>query len=75
MTHSLTDEIICTQGWGTCVDFGVYYDEDSLRAATDWQLEQVMKWINEYVFEHYLHAIEDMSKELAQAMRPQEDNS
>ena len=43
--------------------------------AADWQLEQVLNWLIEYIFDHSLHVIEDLPEELAQAMRPQEDHN
>ena len=82
--HPLTDDIICTQGWGTAVDFGIYYDEDSLRAATDWQLEQVIDWLKDNVSHSLLLEAADkvvlrldldwITDDLKQAMRPQENN-
>ena len=51
---------------------------DSMRTAADWQLEQVMKWLNETIFERgsCLEAV-NIPEELAEAMRPtttQENN-
>ena len=74
--HPLTDDIISTQDW-PCGDDGyeVYYDEDTLRAATDWQLEQVEKWLkdNAAVYAYQGNLLNDLRK----AMRPnttQENN-
>ena len=55
--------------------------EDAMRTAADWQLEQVMKWLDEHLT-HYSDAdylgdcesINDLEGHLKKAMRPQEDN-
>ena len=62
--------------WPRHVDQGeVLYGEDDMRAAADYQLEQVINWLIEYIFDHSLHVIEDLPEELAQSMRPtQEEN-
>ena len=59
--------------------------EDSMRSAADWQLEQVMKWLDEnlsnYTDDDYLADCEPLHKlegDLKEAMRPtktQENNS
>lgn len=80
MTHPLTDEMIEEIGWYDP-------DPDDMRAAADWQLEQVIKWLydNLYWVEEdgslrYLsgemvsidhHQIID---DLKAAMRPQEES-
>lgn len=51
---------------------------DSMRFAADWQLEQVIEWLNETIFERgsSLEAV-NIPEDLKQAMRPtttQEDN-
>ena len=45
--------------------------EDTMRTAADWQLEQVLKWLNETIFEcgSCLEAV-NIPEELAEAMRP-----
>jgi hypothetical protein len=55
--------------------------EDAMRTAADWQLEQVMKWLDEnlsnYTDDDYLGDCEPLHKlqdYLKKAMRPQEDN-
>ena len=82
--HPLTDEVI-----GKTFNFsGEYtsrwYDENDMRAAADWQLEQVIKWLkhntSKYVYNDSLgfgfdqyECLEDLQK----AMRPtttQENN-
>ena len=54
---------------------------DDMRAAADWQLEQVMKWLDEHLTNYsdadYLgscESINDLEDHLKKAMRPQEDN-
>ena len=72
MAHPLTDDI-CTD----LVSFTLESEHDyiEMRAAADWQLEQVINWLIEYIFDHSLHVIEDLPEELAQSMRPtQEEN-
>jgi len=83
MTHPLTEEIIdtfafpqydCFAGIG---EINLGFDHDDLRAAADWQLEQVLKWLNETIFERgsSFEAV-NIPEELAEAMRPttQENN-
>ena len=74
MTHPLTDEI--------CIDLGVddgdrddilWYAKD-MRAAADWQLEQVIKWLGETEFDQYYFDKIIYASDLKKAMRPQEDN-
>jgi hypothetical protein len=55
---------------------------EAMRAAADWQLEQVMKWLDEHLTNYldpdYLgscESIPDLEDHLKKAMRPQEDNS
>ena len=74
--HPLTDDIIRYDKKLGCQDIGTWiYTENDLRAAADWQLEQVIKWINEAIFEQSTcFGIESLPEELAKAMRPQEDN-
>ena len=71
MTHPLTDELI-----EEIARFDP--DADDMRAAADWQLEQVIKWLNETILERgcSFEAV-NIPEELAEAMRPtttQEDN-
>ena len=73
--HPLTDEIC-----DGLVSFFLEseYDYVEMRAAADWQLEQVLKWLNETIFERgcSLEAV-NIPEELAEAMRPtttQENN-
>lgn len=74
--HPLTDEICDSIASPYYNPYGVDYDD--LRAAADWQLEQVLKWLNKTIFERSLHEAKDLPEELAQAMRPtttQENNN
>ena len=71
MTHPLTDELI-----EEIARFDP--DADDMRAAADWQLEQVIKWLNETILERgcSFEAV-NIPEELAEAMRPtttQENN-
>ena len=76
--HPLTDDIIDTLASPQYDDFGgdiggvnTGFNYDDLRAAADWQLEQVLKWLNEIIFERgtSYEAI-NIPEELAEAMRP-----
>ena len=76
--HPLTDDIIDTLASPQYDDFGgdiggvnTGFTYDDLRAAADWQLEQVLKWLNEIIFERgtSYEAI-NIPEELAEAMRP-----
>ncbi len=77
MTHPLTDKI-CDQ-----IQDSVHpCDPENMRAAADWQLKQVMKWldknISNYTDDDYLGDCEPLHKlqdDLKKAMRPQEDKS
>jgi hypothetical protein len=65
MTHPLTDDII--------EEISVSYLKNcegvksNMRSAADWQLEQVIDWIEEY-----LTAGDVISESLKEAMRPQQ---
>lgn len=75
MTHPLTDQI--------CEELSVYQsncDDETItdmRAAADWQLEQVIEWLGDYpavadVFD--AHGIEGVIQELEEEMRLQEQD-
>jgi hypothetical protein len=57
------------------------FEEDAVRAAADWQLEQLLIWI-EFYLHRYLYVsdgvaeiyYDNLFKDLKKAMRPQEDN-
>jgi effector-binding domain-containing protein len=78
MTHPLTDDL-CHQIADTKDRPFTSIERDNMRAAydkgRDAQLEQVLNWLIEYIFDHSLHVIEDMPEELAQAMLSQEENN
>jgi len=66
--HPLTDEIIRYDKKLGCQDFGTWvYTENDLRAIADWQLEQVINWLN--TTPHY-HCPSVMAQMLQEAMRP-----
>lgn len=78
MTHPLHPKLIdALSEYKTC--------PEAMQAAADWQLEQVMKWLDEnisnYTDDDYLGDCEPLHKlegDLKKAMRPtktQEDNS
>ena len=46
MTHPLTDEIM-RKIHGNRPGYSNPFDEDDMRAAADWQLEQVIRWLDE----------------------------
>ena len=67
--HPLTDEICCDLIDDIYVDFiGI---KTYMQAAADWQLEQVLKWLNETIFEcgSSFEAV-NIPEELKEAMRP-----
>ena len=81
MNHPLTDEIC--KSIAVCYPYNNRIDiEDcghltDMRAAADWQLEQVIEWIKQghlYDLEYHTHCL-DMIADLKAAMRPQENNS
>jgi len=75
--HPLTDEIIEEIAHsGYIDDYGRYnYAADDLRAVADWQLEQVLKWLNETILERgcSFEAV-NIPEELQEAMRPQKNS-
>ena len=84
--HPLTDGIIEEIAHsGYIDDYGCYnYVADDLRAAADWQLEQVVEWLKVNLMKHdnedYVYLYDDCSnayiketellKDLQKAMRP-----
>jgi len=77
MIHPLTDDK-CRTVADSMTDFDGFPDaHDHMRAGADWQLEQVLNWINETIIERgcSFEAI-NIPEELEEAMRPttQEDN-
>ncbi len=77
MTHPLTDEI-CDQ-----IQDSIHpCDPENMRAAADWQLEQVFEWIkselgrgcylNPLGYEDHEVDVEYVLEDLEEAMRPQQ---
>ena len=73
--HPLTEELMY-KIHGDKRGYSNVYDEDDMRAAADWQLEQVIDWLR-----HNLHfmpsGVDYIIRNLLKAMRPnttQEDN-
>ena len=85
MNHPLTDETC--EDLSSCITIITAPGEldpyicpqfiaNDMRAAADWQLEQVIEWVLKvgwYLFEHPWQKHE-FTSELKEAMRPQEDN-
>jgi hypothetical protein len=77
--HPLTDDIIADIAHGGYIDdyCKYHYVENDLRAAADWQLEQVIEWMKVNLIKHGFHeGYAYLYKDLKKAMRPQqlEDN-
>ena len=73
--HPLTDDIIWSM-WSES-DRSQLAEEKLARSAADWQLEQVIEWIEEcsnYDLDFHSEC-HRMIADLKKAMRPQEDNS
>ena len=75
MNHPLTDEMM-EAIHGNRPGYSNPFDEDDMRAAADWQLEQVIEWL-ETALEYdpelantrpYIHL------DLKEAMRPQQED-
>ena len=81
MTHPLTDDTI-----QYVKKLGIWtwiYTENDLRAAADWQLEQVVDWLQNNLDERYIDDGDALAPgidaksvivELKQAMRPTQEN-
>jgi hypothetical protein len=74
MTHPLTDDFChrIAESWPPDAA-----EKDNMRSAADWQLEQVMKWLDEnlsnYTDDDYLGDLSPLYKlesDLNKAMRP-----
>jgi hypothetical protein len=74
MSHPLTDDICLAIDDNPSIAYMCFDWKKSMRAAADWQLEQVMKWLNETIFERgsCLEAV-NIPEELAEAMRPTQE--
>jgi len=69
--HPLTDDIIRYDKKLGCQDLGTWiYTENDLRAAADWQLEQVIKWLKEKEFDQLDYDEIIYADDLRKAMRP-----
>ena len=77
--HPLTNKKAFKKFWDHTVDVTteVLYTPDGIRASADWQLEQVMKWLDEnitnYTDDNYLGDCEPfymLERHLKEAMRP-----
>ena len=77
MTHPLTDEMM-EAIHGNRPGYSNPFDEDDMRAAADWQLEQVIEWVKHCRGYRLELASETWNfvQDLKAAMRPQqqEDN-
>ena len=70
MTHPLTDKMcdkLSIFALDKCGEVAANYIMSDMRSAADWQLEQVIDWIEEY-----LTAGDVISESLKEAMRPQQ---
>ena len=78
MSHPLTEQII-KDLWKDTISSRVNVNEpiDSqvIRAAADWQLEQVLEWLEETECNRYNNVKIIHANDLRAAMRPQKDNS
>ena len=75
MTHPLADEV-CRQLADTKDRLFTSIEMNNMRAAADWQLEQVIEWLKETEYHQYHHDKIIYASDLREAMRPttQEDN-
>ena len=90
--HPLTDDIIRYDKKLGCHDLGAWvYTENDLRAAADWQLEQVVQWIEDnllnprenrrqlYVYDNdrktYMEFDYELIDRLTQAMRHTQEDN
>ena len=74
--HPLTEEMM-DKIHGDESGYSNPYDEDDMRAAANWQLEQVMNWLDKHLTNYldpdYLgscESIPDLEDDLKKAMRP-----
>ena len=79
MTHPLTDDTIQYVKKLGCHDLGTWiYTENDLRAAADWQLEQVIEWLRDSLQDHRYSGVgidvDYVIEDLREAMRPQENS-
>jgi hypothetical protein len=80
MTHPLTDEMM-SKIHGNRPGYSNPYDEDDMRAAADWQLEECINELNGVLSLFQLSGKINEAERLSllnvfkNAMRPQENNS
>ena len=79
MTHPLTNKKAFKKFYDHTVDLTteVLYTPDGIRAAADWQLKQVMKWLGKNLSNYSDDSYGDLKwleDDLKEAMRPQEEN-
>lgn len=78
--HPLTNDILHRDfnGYhdpGKAAGYSIY-DADDMRSVADWQLEEVMKWLDESLSHYGLSSMHKLKYDLKEAMRPttQENN-
>jgi len=70
--HPLTDDTIRYVKKLGCHDLGTWiYTENDMRAAADWQLEQVIEWAHPILESEHLDG-DYFVESLREAMRPQQ---
>ena len=81
VNHPLTDEILEQEQFRSYLlskDVEeLWHTRDDMRAAADWQLEQVIEWIRVAIYEKSADCfinIWSLPEELKEAMRPPEDD-
>lgn len=86
MTHPLTNKKLFKKFWDYTCDAGlmgnVLYTPDGMRAAADWQLEQVMEWLDEHLtnysddaYRGSCESINDLEDHLKKAMRTTQEKN
>ena len=85
MTRPLTDEMLEQEQFRSYLlskDVEeLWHTRDDMRAAADWQLEQVIEWIEEkgllrYVYgEHAIIDTDEVVADLKKALRPQQQEN
>ena len=78
MNHPLTDQMIekmMEEKFSENYDEGyVAWIMGGMRAAADWQLEQVIEWLEETESDQFWDKKVIYAEDLKEAMRPQENN-
>lgn len=82
--HPLTNKKAFKKFWDHTVDLTteVLYTPEGIRAAADWQLNQVMKWLSKNLsnytggaFLDHTSALHRLNDDLKEAMRPTQENN